>query len=199
MFCLFQKRSSWLEVLPGDGPHFAEERLVKIKAFEELTQLAASSTQSANELKFEYSFANSQFLVPWITLSDGKTNYLYRLTIEFLYSQANGGKIVGIRYSPLYHDSTTAASLEEMKENQFVHFVWTLSQDSQPQSAMNQGVIIALIGMFVMIWAVSRDVSSLNSSLTVGSKKREYSSTQPQTQNEQQRNDQSFAQRMKEI
>lgn len=112
---LFQGyRSEYAELREAAAPRFAMDRTVRMHAGD-----TAKTYDSREPFKFSFSFDHDRFLTPWVTVNDGRGEYLAYLTFDFEYA---GDHVRGMRWSAEYQPPSRRG---QRPEHVVVRYRWT--------------------------------------------------------------------------
>lgn len=97
------------------------------------------------------------YILPWITVSDGRGNYLHYIDIKFYYT---GNTISKIDYSLIYQDSSEYTVYDASSNS--IHYIyirseWKLLENIQFNSAINTLILIMGLVLILAIIAIIAD------------------------------------------
>lgn len=109
-------RTKWMGMVGKDCPRFGMDHTVLINPSSLLGPFPGrNATDLASEpFKISFSFANDQHLIPWITVSDGRGQYLDLIRIVFSHT---GGYLTGVRWTTEYHPINAAHTPPNIQMN----------------------------------------------------------------------------------
>jgi len=127
-------RSEWIDVLGKEAPKFGMDRTVKIHAGD-----PAQAYDTTEELKLMFSFDHDRHLTSWITVMDGKGNYLNYVEIDFTYS---GDYIRSIKWVADYHENT---EMNTRPDFVFLRFHWHEFSDTDVASGVDFLLVVGTV------------------------------------------------------
>eukprot|EP00462_Mataza_sp_D1_P000770 CAMPEP_0175088740 /NCGR_PEP_ID=MMETSP0086_2-20121207/410_1 /TAXON_ID=136419 /ORGANISM="Unknown Unknown, Strain D1" /LENGTH=144 /DNA_ID=CAMNT_0016361195 /DNA_START=115 /DNA_END=549 /DNA_ORIENTATION=- len=121
-----------------DCPRFGMPHMVTLNPI-----LDAKNYDSSDEFKISFSFAKDRFLIPWITVTDGKGHYLNFVSFTFVYS---GDYIRKVKWDAEYHTDSTGVQPEHV----YLHYNWEEFSEMDTNSSL---VFLVVIGFSAAVVA----------------------------------------------
>lgn len=93
------ERSDWREVPNSACPRFERPAVISLLALPADFATAGEGLAGAPEYKMAFSFLNEQFQTPWITIADGRGQYLTHLVFTFEHA---GDQVTDVSWQTIY-------------------------------------------------------------------------------------------------
>ena len=136
-------KTEWTDVLHKHQPRFAHDSVVTLTP-----SFRAKGYNTDSPFKLSFSFSNSRFMIPWVTVSDGSGHFLHIIEFTFIFA---GNDIVKVTTATQYHEVKGVKP-----EHIYLVYRWQEHRAQNSHLALNSlftaGFVVSILLLVAGVW-----------------------------------------------